>query len=77
VLPRNIRDNRIGSQNLDVVPPVTAERMARYRLIAGEIVTARAGTLGRYGGYSKSRKDGCLAPAACGFGPMTGWIRIF
>lgn len=49
VLPRNIRCNRISVQDLDVVSPSIAARMARYRLAAGDIVTARVGTLGRYG----------------------------
>jgi len=49
VLPRNINKNRIGYEHLDVVPPATAQRMTRYRLTTGDIVTARAGTLGRYG----------------------------
>ncbi|WP_327110540.1 N-6 DNA methylase [Nocardia sp. NBC_01730] len=62
VLPRNINNNRIGYENLDVVPPAVAERMARYRLVSGDIVTARAGTLGRYGRVLEEQTGWLLGP---------------
>lgn len=49
VLPRNIRNNRVEAVELDVVPLNTAERLARYELASGDIVSARVGTLGRFG----------------------------
>jgi type I restriction enzyme M protein len=62
VLPRNIKDNRIGHDNLDVVPPDTANRLARYRLIGGDIVSARVGTLGRYGRVLNDQTGWLLGP---------------
>lgn len=69
VLPRNIKDDRIGYENLDVVPPDTAKRMVRYRLIAGDIVTARAGTLGRYGQVLDEQAGWLLGPGCMRFRP--------
>jgi type I restriction enzyme M protein len=69
VLPRNINNNRIGFEHLDVVPPATAQRMARYRLIAGDIVTARAGTLGRYGQVLEEQAGWLLGPGCVRFRP--------
>lgn len=69
VLPRNINNNRIGYEHLDVVPPATAQRMARYRLITGDIVTARAGTLGRYGRLLEEQTGWLLGPGCVRFRP--------
>lgn len=69
VLPRNIKNNRIRHDDLDLVPPDTAERMARYRLIAGDIVSARAGTLGRYGLVLEEQAGWLLGPGCVRFRP--------
>jgi restriction endonuclease S subunit len=69
VLPRNINNNRIGYEHLDVVPPATAQRMTRYRLITGDIVTARAGTLGRYGRVLEEQTGWLLGPGCVRFRP--------
>jgi type I restriction enzyme M protein len=69
VLPRNVDDNRIGHEGLDVVGPDVAERMARYRLAAGDIVTARAGTLGRYGLVGAEQTGWLLGPGCVRFRP--------
>jgi type I restriction enzyme M protein len=69
VLPRNIKNNRIGYEDLDVVPPGIAERMARYRLIAGDIVSARTGTLGRYGQVLEEQTGWLLGPGCVRFRP--------
>lgn len=69
VLPRNINNNRIGYEHLDVVPPATAQRMTRYRLIDGDILTARAGTLGRYGRVQEEQAGWLLGPGCVRFRP--------
>lgn len=69
VLPRNIQNNRIGLAELDVVPPGTAGRLARYQLIAGDIVSARAGTLGRYGLVIEDQTGWLLGPGCVRFRP--------
>jgi type I restriction enzyme M protein len=69
VLPRNIRNYRIGYEGLDVVPPATAKEMARYRLIAGDIVSARTGTLGRYGQVTHEQAGWLLGPGCVLFRP--------
>lgn len=69
VLPRNIRENRIGDEDPDVVPPAIAGRLTRYRLIAGDIVTARTGTLGRYGLVSADQAGWLLGPGCVRFRP--------
>lgn len=69
VLPRNIKNNRIRHDDLDLVPPETAERMARYRLIAGDIVSVRAGTLGRYGLVLEQQTGWLLGPGCVRFRP--------
>jgi type I restriction enzyme M protein len=67
VLPRNIRNNRIDAEDVDVVSPATAERMARYQLIVGDIVSARAGTLGRYGLVLEEQTGWLLGPGCVRF----------
>ena len=62
VLPRNIRSGLIEPEDVDMVPPETADRMARYRLRAGDIVSARAGTLGRYGLVREEQTGWLLGP---------------
>ncbi|WP_290056038.1 type I restriction-modification system subunit M/S [Amycolatopsis solani] len=69
VLPRNIRDNRITTRELEVVPPPTAARMDRYRLKAGDVVSARTGTLGRFGLVTEEQTDWLLGPGCVGFRP--------
>jgi type I restriction enzyme M protein len=69
VLSRNIKNNRIEYEGLDVVPPATAERMKRYRLAAGDIVSARAGTLGRYGRVLVEQTGWLLGPGCVRFRP--------
>jgi type I restriction enzyme M protein len=69
ILPRNIKNDRIMHDDLDVVPPATAERMARYQLIAGDIVSARAGTLGRYGLVLDDQAGWLLGPGCVRFRP--------
>lgn len=69
VLPRNIKDDRIRDDDLDSVPPDTAASMARYRLIPGDIVTARAGTLGRYGLVLEEQTGWLLGPGCVRFRP--------
>jgi type I restriction enzyme M protein len=69
VLPRNIRDNRIGIEGLATVSPATARRMDRYRLIAGDVVTTRTGTLGRYGRVSEEQAGWLLGPGCVRFRP--------
>lgn len=69
VLPRNIKNDRIRHDDLDLVPPDTAERMARYQLIAGDIVSARAGTLGRYGLVLEEQAGWLLGPGCVRFRP--------
>ncbi|MGW5571987.1 N-6 DNA methylase [Nocardia thailandica] len=62
VLPRNIREGAIGSGNLDTVTPAAAAKLSRFRLDGGDIVTARAGTLGRFGRVSDSQAGWLLGP---------------
>lgn len=62
VLPRNIRDSVIGSANLDTVAPAVAEKLRRFSLRGGDIVTARAGTLGRFGQVSETQNGWILGP---------------
>jgi len=69
VLPRNIKNNRVGHEDLDVVSSGTAGRMARYRLVAGDIVSARAGTLGRYGRVLEEQAGWLLGPGCVRFRP--------
>ncbi|MEV6557065.1 N-6 DNA methylase [Nocardia sp. NPDC051756] len=71
VLPRNINSNQISRDDLDVVPPEVAERMTRYRLLPGDIVTARAGTLGRYGRVSEEQSEWLLGPGCLRLRPKT------
>jgi type I restriction enzyme M protein len=49
VLPRNIKQSRVVDENLDRVDPLTTSKFERYRLIPGDVVCTRIGTLGRYG----------------------------
>ncbi|MEY7970453.1 N-6 DNA methylase [Saccharomonospora xinjiangensis] len=69
VLPRNLRDNRITSDNLDVVPPDTAKELFRYRLRVGDVVSVRAGTLGKYGRVGEKQADWLLGPGCARFRP--------
>jgi type I restriction enzyme M protein len=69
VLPRNIRDNRVGRERLDVVPEETEARLSRYRLAAGDIVSARTGTLGRYGQVAEDQRGWLLGPGCVRFRP--------
>ncbi|VVJ22870.1 Type I restriction-modification system [Amycolatopsis camponoti] len=69
VLPRNIKENRIGIEDLDTVSPATARRMDRYQLIAGDIVTTRTGTLGRYGQVGEEQAGWLLGPGCVRFRP--------
>jgi type I restriction enzyme M protein len=64
VLPRNIRSGLIDSGDMDAVPSATADEMARYRLKPGDIVSARAGTLGRYG-LAHGEQAGWLLGPGC------------
>ncbi|WP_103351018.1 N-6 DNA methylase [Amycolatopsis sp. CA-128772] len=69
VLPRHIRDNRITIRELEFVPPSTAGRMVRYRLKAGDVVSARTGTLGRFGLVTEEQTDWLLGPGCVRFRP--------
>ncbi|MGZ0150763.1 N-6 DNA methylase [Kribbella sp. WER1] len=71
VLPRNIRRGAIGSEDVDSVPPQMAARLARYRLRAGDIVSARAGTLGRFGLVHEDQTGWLLGPGCVMLRPMT------
>ncbi|MEV6410571.1 N-6 DNA methylase [Kribbella sp. NPDC051718] len=67
VLPRNIKAGSIDSGDLDSVPLTTATGMARYRLNPGDIVSARAGTLGRYGLVRDEQAGWLLGPGCVRF----------
>ncbi|WP_432977618.1 N-6 DNA methylase [Dactylosporangium sp. CA-233914] len=69
VLPRNVNANRIGHDDLDIVPTKTADRLAKYQLVAGDVVTARVGTLGRYGLVGQEQAGWILGPACLRFRP--------
>lgn len=62
VLPRNIRDKQVGGDDLELISPAAVAKLARYRLEAGDIVTARAGTLGRFALVSESQVGWVLGP---------------
>jgi type I restriction enzyme M protein len=62
VLPRNIKQNRITDVDLDTVDPLTAAKLARYRLAPGDVVCTRTGTLGRYGLVQDEQEDWLLGP---------------
>jgi type I restriction enzyme M protein len=72
VLPRNIRNDRVEDKNLDLVSPETADGLTRYRLNAADIVSARVGTLGRYGLVEKSQAGWLLGPGCVRFRPQDG-----
>jgi type I restriction enzyme M protein len=69
VLPRNIKDKQIRAEDLELISSSTAARLARYRLEAGDIVTARTGTLGRYGLVSEAQAGWLLGPGCTRFRP--------
>ncbi|MDO3648945.1 N-6 DNA methylase [Nocardia mangyaensis] len=62
VTPRNIRDGVIGSHGLDKVGSDTVTRLKRYELRDSDIVTARTGTLGRFGRVAESQNGWLLGP---------------
>ncbi|MBW0275791.1 hypothetical protein ATM97_30770 [Nocardia sp. MH4] len=70
VLPRNIRDSVIGSADLDTVAPNVAEKLSRFRVRGGDVVTARAGTLGRFGRVSESQNGWILGPGCVRIRPQ-------
>ncbi|MFI5607195.1 N-6 DNA methylase [Amycolatopsis sp. NPDC051903] len=81
VLPRNIRDDRVGHQDLDIVSRDIAAGLARYRLQAGDIVSARVGTLGRYGLITNDQSGWLLGPGCVCFRPrgqiVPGYLTFY
>ncbi|SFO30404.1 N-6 DNA methylase [Amycolatopsis rubida] len=69
VLPRNIRNNQVDYGELDLVPEALAARYARYRLAERDVVSARAGTLGRFGLVRSAEAGWLLGPGCVGFRP--------
>lgn len=48
VTPKDIRDNRIVTDDVMSVKPPAAEKLSRYRLARGDVVCTRTGELGRH-----------------------------
>ncbi|RCW47210.1 type I restriction enzyme M protein [Halopolyspora algeriensis] len=75
IKPKNIRDNRLITEDVDKVDPDTAERWSRYRLAAGDVLCVRTGTLGRQA-LVDAEHAGALLGTACfrlrPRGPITG-----
>ncbi|WP_134728535.1 N-6 DNA methylase [Amycolatopsis nivea] len=69
VLPRNIRNHQVNYGELDLVPEALVARYVRYRLADRDIVSARAGTLGRFGLVRPSEAGWLLGPGCVGFRP--------
>jgi type I restriction enzyme M protein len=70
VLPRNIRHGRIGAGQLDRVSQATARQLERrYGLAPGDVVTARTGTLGRFGVIMQEQKGWLVGPGCVALRP--------
>jgi type I restriction enzyme M protein len=77
VLPRNIRNDRVGPGNLDTVPPAVEARLVRYRLISGDTVSARTGTLGRFGLVLDDQTGWLVGPGCVRFRPAEGVVPAY
>jgi type I restriction enzyme M protein len=71
VLPRNIHSGRVDNGELDTVETTTAHKFARYRLVPGDIVCARTGTLGRYGLVGAGEAGWLVGPGCMRLRPGT------
>lgn len=64
IMPLNIGDNRISDEGIARITTADAERLARYRVMVGDIVYSRRGDVERRS-LIRKREDGWLCGTGC------------
>jgi type I restriction enzyme M protein len=71
VLPRNIKRGHLSHDELDTVRPELSAKLVNYRLLSGDIVCARSGTLGRHGLIREAENGWILGPSCMRIQPRS------
>jgi len=64
IMPKNILDGNISTENIARISDEDAKRLSKYRLIKGDIVYGRRGDIGRRA-LIKDRENGWLCGTGC------------
>jgi type I restriction enzyme M protein len=71
LLPRNIKRGFLSHDDLDTVKPEISTKLGSYRLLPGDIVCVRSGTLGRHGLVREEENGWLLGPSCLRLRPRT------